>query len=237
MNFNKLINLYLKWRFERAYKICLEHYLYYYEKKGFEIFKDESRITKWASNSENKLSQPICRKQPWIESLEENAFKWYCGYYAENINPLLRNPKYPANDVVKSKVFELIPLIDNEITHRELGHKLIVVRWQETRWFEPTFGIKLGKVKKNIIIEDKGYLSTSLNLYFKGKYDTEDRDLSQNIFFILEVPTGTKGIYLNEELNNRNEYELLIARSSRIKVKEIYHRLKNTAIIVGEVIL
>lgn len=229
-----IFNTFTQYFFRRIYRKKILSLFASYSQTEYKIWDDVDKIEDWLMDSTNIVAQTIQREYPWIESESEITFKYYCGYWCEKINIVLRSPSYPLEKDAIELSWGFIKKMDKEIKDRILLENIIVVRWIEYSLFVPCFSISLDKIKKGTVLRDKGFISTSLYFYYDGSYDVSERDLSQSILLVLEVPKGIKGICLSKDINDRDEFEFLISRGQCLKVKDIVYRFRHMAILIAE---
>lgn len=69
--------------------------------------------------------------------------------------------------------------------------------------------------KKNMIMQDKGFMSTTL---IRNSVNSYRDNRSQNILLVISVPTGTKGTYVGELPNMLTEYEVILAPNTKLRI-------------------
>lgn len=124
----------------------------------------------------------------------------------EVINKYLNNEK-ELGDNVKKIVDKKINILDSCIT-QPLNENIYVYR-----------GIKIKpeSLKVNGMIENKGFISTSIY-----KYDAGNFGIGTGTIIKIKVNKGTKALYIGDKTSfKKNEHELLFGRNHSIKIIKI----------------
>lgn len=105
---------------------------------------------------------------------------------------------------------------------------ILTVRWVKNEYIPNCFGITNEQFAKGLIIEDKGFLSTSL--YSKHIRENINSDnIDQWSVFLIKIERNTaKGIYIHD---NKDEHELLCEPSSVMRIDRIYKKKKYCTVI------
>ena len=128
-----------------------------------------------------------------------------------------------------------ITRLDNILSDKKLDENTVAVHWLKKK-FESYFGITLHSIRKDSVYFYKGYLSTSVWINYIGQYNMVPRNINDHVLLLLKLPKGINGIYVEGDISNRDEYELLIHRGCYLKIKRIQYVLFKAFLIVFEVV-
>ena len=201
-------------------------------KSSHHIFDEPSKISEWSS----LLKQTIDEDTIYMEKTPKYAVDMYCGTFSKHINyylctgGLLR-PIPDLDEVLKRD----IKLLDIVMKDNILQENILATRWIEAQYIETTIGCSLTDIKEKDIYIDKGYSSTSLWISYIGQYEEQVRKPSTHVLFLIKIPTGIHGIYM-EDINPRAEYEFLLEKGLKFFVEKIYRLLNRPSIIICRVI-
>ena len=159
------------------------------------------------------------KTRKWIKKVSEdkitdgrNAINIYTSDKYEPINRKLRNI-ITEEEAIKElpKVNEIIDSIDKHIADFDLKDNITVYRGVHKNAFKTN---DLKSLEKTFYT-DKAFISTSTS------EDSSFDNLGANIKMIIDVPKGKgRGAYIND-LSEYQEYEFLLARNSRLFIKEV----------------
>lgn len=160
------------------------------------------------------------------------AFQWYAGQGYRPINTLLRdtNADYSSN----THYLEITRKLKAALDSYTLETSVIVSRRMRHTDFKTW--LKGKTPKKGLLVQDLGFLSTSLNLYSRVNPDaTSEAVAVQNeTLLLIEAPRGTKHVYLGAStalLNTpENEYEFLIQSGTRMVFQNVFSLFGNTIV-------
>lgn len=201
-------------------------------------FKSEQEVEEWYEN--NKFKVNILKELPkslyCYDTIEQIVFKNYCGYLFYNINLKLRYNHYEKNNEVP--LFdEYINIMSKEIKDRKIQEQVMVVRWMSYNDFHNIYKTKISRlIFKEVILQDKAFLSTSLNLNYIHKEETANRIINNPILFFIKVPIGISAIYIDKSISDRNENELILDSNVVMKINKVLYFWKK-AIIIADVLL
>lgn len=238
----KLYNL--RRKFRELKKNIANYFLEYYfrketsqiKKEGrFKIFNNPTLMDKWGEADSNYFEKSrVIASKGYIpnETQEEKRRKkelrdieLYCGYSDNNINNWLRdNSAFCFDKSIKDS-------LDNIINRFVINDNIIVVR----RIYKAS---KIKNRKVGDILVDKAFLSTSLNINYRLNYQSEEEKLNNEALCIIKVPKGTKGVYIQnalEERKRRDEYEILFNRETQLEI-EYKKRIFNNYLLVLKMI-
>ncbi len=183
--------------------------------KGYKYFSDPREIETWAIKYVDYFENLIYKKHNLLATDGEKriicSYEYYAGWGGGHINGYLRgfstmhDPEY---------LNEKIRILDLELLKFKLDQNLIAVRRI------PSCHL-IGKINGDEFIDD-GYLSTSLNTSYRLDEDSKHKLLFKDTVFIIKIPAETHAVFLEVEyISKRDEYELLLPRSTRLKVELI----------------
>lgn len=219
--------------FEILYSIIVKRLISKLSKeKGLLTFNNAQEVEQWSIHF-TKYFETICDdslRNPFNDNFNQcDAFTNYLGNVFENTNESLRfNHK---SDSVRTK--KIINFITEGISKFSTRQNLLVLR--RIRNDKMQIWLQGNKVRKGLILTEKGFLSTSLSLYSRNDiYNTEEHFVhSKFTFLLIEVPLGTEAIYTSANKKSpSNEYELLIQRGTKMEVKNAIFLLENTIVII-----
>lgn len=227
--------------YRKAYRIIIDQEVKHIKKERiYRIFSNIDSIIRWANSPSNKVAKPIQFIPYSINNNIKDALRLYCGFESIDINYFLRNDKILRFVCdIEARIEGLkqyIIKIDSVIKERKLNQNILVVRWIKSQYIYSCLGVELDKIKKESIYLDKGYLSTSIFVYYIGEYDTIPRDISKYTLLLIKVPKGTNAVYVEGHISDREEYELLLHRGCYLKIERIYNVLFRPFIIICKII-
>lgn len=156
-----------------------------------------------------------------------SVFEFYAGYDSDLINNYLRGyPKCDSNYVVNK-----INVIEEEIKKFELRENLVVVRKLRYDIFKFKL-LKNRKLKTGMVLSDKAFLSTSLDLSYRKNYEGNEEYSNNYVFMLLKIPKGINAVYL-ESISKKQEFELLLPANLDLIVEKKVRILNNRIVLVS----
>ena len=113
-------------------------------------------------------------------------------------------------------------MIDLQISSKFIKDNIVAIRWVRDKQ----------KHNVNDLIYDNAFKSTSLNLSYRPKTDTELDLTNKSTFLIIRVPKGSNALYLNVLSNRDSEQELLLPRTAHLKVEKKFTTIFNNSILL-----
>lgn len=234
----------LRKKYRECKKNIANYFLEYYFRKEtsqikkerkFKIFNNPTLMDKWGEADSNYFEKSrVIASKGYIpnETQEEKRRKkelrdigLYCGYSDNNINNWLRdNSAFCFDKSIKDS-------LDNIINSSIIKDDIIVVR----RIYQP---LKVKNKKVGDLLVDKAFLSTSLNINYRLNYQSEEEKFNNEALCIIKVSKGTKGVYIQnalEEGKRRDEYEILFNRETQLEI-EYKKRIFNNYLLVLKMI-
>lgn len=201
------------------------------EEGSYHIFYKPSEIKEWSS-----LHYTVDECTRYMEKTPKYALDMYCGNSSKHINYYLRTGRLlrPIRDLTEVLKRD-IKLLDIVMKDNILSEDILTIRWIEAQYIETVIDRSLTDMKEGQIYIDKGYTSTSLWILYIGQYEGLIRTLSSHVLFLIKIPAGTHGIYL-EDINPRAEYEFLLERGSKFFIEKIYCLLNRPLIIICRIV-
>lgn len=141
----------------------------------------------------------------------QDALQFYAGYVAESINNHLRRCEIVDPEFVFNKEIEIL---SREINKNSIEENIVVLRFIRIRFLNKS-------LKKGMILKDKAFLSTTLNLNHRKNTEGNDLDLTKIGLIFIKVPKGTKALYL-ETVSKKEEFELLLPQNTELLIESIY---------------
>lgn len=194
-------------------KKCWQQHL---ELKSYKSFSDEE-ATEWGKKYFSDWLPKLQYQEYNPETPSEKFFRWYTQGLDYSFNRILRYlgiDKYDYNNSLFSK--EMFYDSIAEINKRSLCENIVVYRYvskyilsKMKKWSNVLI------IKKNVILTDKGYFSTTLCL--DSVKDRPYATLKQHTLFKIYVPKGTPCVYV-DLVADMGENELLFAPNIRLKV-------------------
>jgi hypothetical protein len=158
------------------------------------------------------------------------VFEWYSGFTYLNINPYLRGFPVKCDATYAT---DRIKVMEEEINQFRLKENVIAIR-RISNNFLNDYLLNNKKLKKGTVLNDKAFLSTSLDLSFRKNPDGDNPSLDNQTLIILKVDKNTNAIYL-EHISKREEFELLLPNNLDIIVEKKV-RILNNRILLAKVI-
>jgi hypothetical protein len=210
----KYIEEFINKVFEKFVKKQMDKFIHEdFNLNKYKYFEDLNEIETWGSEYSLYYQNLIAlsnKLQASKEQLDElNDIDYYCGFYSERINNHLR-------EITQDESLNgIIQRIDSYLNKFILRENIIVVRRVPNRFIDK-------KYKKNNCFIEKGFLSTSLNLFFRLDNNSDFNPLKNETLLIIKIPKSVRGAYIEKALpenKQRKEYEFLISRNQLIKVQ------------------
>lgn len=203
-----------------------DNYIYFQTPQGINDWaKDYFLLFKQMKNEEIS-NRSLNDRTSAISTLEA-----YAGNRHHMVNAYLRDENY--NDVFGIDKRDATK-IKEELIKYYVKENLVVVRKISNNCLKK-YLLKGRKLKRGIILTDKGFLSTSLDLSYRRDNNSIIQPLRNETLMFIKVPKGANAIYL-EPISQRKEYELLIQCGSEIVVERRIRVLTNQ-IIFGRLII
>lgn len=158
------------------------------------------------------------------------VFAGYSGFTFDKVNPYLRGFYAKCDD---SYATDRIKVMEEEINQFKLEENVIAIR-RVSNDFLDNYLLKNKKLKKGTILNDKAFLSTSLDLSYRKNQDGKYTPLNNDTLIILKVAKNTNAIYL-EYVSKKREYELLLPNNLDIMIEKKV-RIFNNRILLAKVI-
>lgn len=160
------------------------------------------------------------------ELFELKCFDFYQGYIGERMNNLLRGTNsYLDND----SLLDYIATIEKTLNEFTSKDNIVAIRRTKASLFD--------NYKTNSEFVELGFLSTSLNLFYREDSEGNNKQLRNEVLLVLKIPLKSNALYVEEvqdECRRRKEYEVLIQKGSRIMIEKNYKIFSNR-IILGTV--
>ncbi|WP_159732054.1 ADP-ribosyltransferase [Sphingobacterium sp. 18053] len=141
----------------------------------------------------------------------QDALQFYTGYVAESINNHLRRCEIVDPEFVFNKEIEIL---SREINKNSIEENIVVLRFIRSRFLNKN-------LKKGMVLKDKAFLSTTLNLNHRKNTEGNDLDLTKIGLIFIKIPKGTKALYL-ETVSKKEEFELLLPQNTELLIESIY---------------
>jgi hypothetical protein len=204
-----------------------------YKLFGYRYFINSFEIKEWGSNHSKYFQKMICNRNNLLlssdESFELDAINFYCGYTGRQINDVLRGM---ASFSGKEDLNDFIGQLDKTLNNFKTHENVIAIRRM------PCEFLPNGLRKGGRIIE-KGFLSTSLNLFYRADYDGDNSLLHNEALVLIEIPKGTNAAYIEEAIHierQREEFELLLQRNLTFIVKKNIKIFSNRIVILKVIV-
>lgn len=167
----------------------------------------------WFPQLQNQEYKPI--------TPTEQFFRWYTQGTHYSLNRIARSGNiddYNYTDSLFTKEMFLNSIA--EINNHRLTEDIIVYRYIEKSLVKSM--IKWGgsrRLKKNAILVDRGYFSTTLSLEAVNNHSYAT--LKEHLLFTIYVPKGTPCVFV-DLISDMNEKEMLFAPGIKLKVLDNY---------------
>ncbi|MDF2517456.1 MAG: hypothetical protein K0R59_2752 [Sphingobacterium sp.] len=200
-----------------------------YQPNKYKYFNNFSEIISWGK-AFNTYYDEVSRE--YYNNLisakkintSQDALGFYAGYVARIINNHLRyhetfDPEFPFN--------KEIDIISREINKNAIEDNVVVLRLIYS-------GFLSKNLKKGMILKDKAFLSTTLNLNHRKNMQGNDLRLSNIGLIFIKVPKGTKALYL-EPTSKKDEFEILLPQKTELLIEAI-HKIFNNRVLFTKLI-
>jgi len=145
------------------------------------------------------------------------AINLYSGHGNRIFNKHLRyntelNPKIETENFIYSNITKMI----DKLQKYQIPDNIIVYRYISKGLLEeicPSY-----PPKKGMIIQDKGFMSTTLLKESVNNYRHTQHSL--NVLLEISIPAGTKGIYIGHLTNTLSEYEIILAPNTKLRIDD-----------------
>lgn len=154
----------------------------------------------------------------------QDALQFYTGYVAESINNHLRRCEIVDPEFAFNKEIEIL---SREINKNSMEENIVVLRLIH-------IGFLNKNLKKGMILRDKAFLSTSLNLNHRKNTEGNDIGLTKIGLIFIKIPKGTRALYL-ETISKREEFELLLPRKTELFI-ESKHRIWSNQVLFTKLV-
>ncbi|WP_146193365.1 ADP-ribosyltransferase [Flavobacterium sediminis] len=153
------------------------------------------------------------------ELLPYTIIKYYTGYFHEKINNNLRGI-LPNNQksLIINKILKHTEILKKEIEKFPLKSNFVVTRRISNTFLKEVY-LERKQLKKNGVIQELAFLSTSLDLFYRKDYESNYSPLKNETIIIIKVPKGINALYL-EPISNREEFELLLDSGLKMKIED-----------------
>lgn len=156
-----------------------------------------------------------------------SAVEGYCGYSYDWINRSLRGLPVSKSQYESTEEY-LAPLLDKAISEIPITQNLCVVRRLSKKGFKSMIRFpKRGKKFK-----DNGFMSTSLNPYYRLDNESKEKPLNNEVLMLLKLPKGVNGLYIPNWIGDREEDELLLHREAQFVIDEV-KRFRNNLFVAA----
>lgn len=148
------------------------------------------------------------------DSDNDTVFLEAINLYTASAYPLFNNylrynkPLDPDYALYIRSMIEKIPtynIPDNIVVYRYIS-KLALEEMSESH-----------HPRKNTILKDKGFMSTTL---IRESVDNYQPERTRNILLEISVPSGTKGTYIGLLKNTLSEYEIILAPNTKLRIDD-----------------
>lgn len=195
----------------------------------FNYFSNESEIRRWKNPDSDyfkNLLERMCDIQTtYLENNELKLFDLYCGFYYIPLNNRLREIEDYRPD--KAKIENDIIELDKYLSKFRTNENLIAIRRIPSEIADKSY-------RAGNSFQEKGFLSTSLNLMYRKNTNGVYKQINNECIMVLKIPKGTCAAYVEESIpsnRQREEYELLIQRESKIHILSKYKLFSNRLIL------
>lgn len=171
----------------------------------YKAFLSSNEVQKWLAQFNSFFPSDNDTDKEFLKAID---------FYTASANPVFNNylrynTKLDPEDFDYPYVMKMLEKIntyyipDNIIVYRYISKGLL-------KEMCPSY-----PPKKNMIMQDKGFMSTTL---IKESVNSYRANRSQNILLVISVPIGTKGMYVGHLKNTLDEYEVLLAPSTQLHI-------------------
>jgi hypothetical protein len=210
---------FVQWRI----RSILKHLIVRRFREGNLYFENAEDAMKWGNNAfrlwlyqmnEYRGHEFLIKSEKHLKTPYQ-AIKWYCGRAYERVNEYLRFGKI---DGLENISLEIISYLDEQFKLFPIPNGIIVVRWIRRRLFTNVYA----EVKKGSEIIDKGYMSTSLHLFYDSGLEHGSLDVENYVLLVIKVPPYNQALFVCPISETYKEQEILLPRNTRLKVEDIY---------------
>lgn len=232
MSLYKVINLKFPQIFESAFSKFLNNQIKNdFAPNKYRFFEDFNAIKDWgdpyAEYFDLKKEESL-RSLPFQRDISPYAvFEWYSGFTYLNINPYLRGFHVKCDAEYAT---DRIEVMEEEIHRFKLKENVVVIR-RISNDFLKSYLLNNKRLKKGTVLNDKAFLSTSLDLSYRKNVDGDYTPVNDETFIILKVDKGTSAIYL-EHISKRKEFELLLPNDLDLVIEKKARILNNRILLV-----
>lgn len=203
----------------------------YLKKNECKCFKNIQDIIIWSSEFNSHfenirdLKNSCTATEQQLKQLQ--VLDYYSGNSAHGINNYLRNRD--AFFWNKEFLNQAVTNLDAEIQKFKTKDNIIVLRRMPSIYTDKNY-------KKGNIITEKGFLSTSLNLFQRLNYERGDKQrLKNESLLLINIPKNHNGIFIEKVQpteRQREEYEFLLPRNTKLKIISNKKILSNRILIL-----
>lgn len=232
---NQLISDIVEVAYKVYYKKTMKKAILQFIKDShYRVFSTSKELDKWAIYLNNNFETD----RSDLYQFPQKALDMYCGNMSKHINYYLRTGELIRYiPEIELTLDALITSIDIAIKNNILQEDILGVRWVKTKYMETYIGVTNKDIKKGHIYTDRGYISTSLWSSYIGQYKNEKRILHEHVVFLIKIPKGTHGVYVEHDIRPREEYEFILGKESQFLVEEIYFFLNRPFIITCKLVI
>jgi len=192
---------------------------------NYRYFKGAKHINSWAV-SFNKYFIDIKKRIKTQKGSDEDkaeieTYSFYAGYVARKMNDILRTGE--NNNYLPEYFQQHIDRLANSLNKFHLPENVVAIRRIKCKYFNEN-------IKKGDNYKEKGFLSTSLNLFYRLDSESIFRLLDKEAIIILKIPKGTNACYI-EEISKRREYELVLQKNTSMAIEKNIHIFGNRIIV------
>jgi len=194
-----------------------------------EFSAEESEI--WGKENYGDWLPQLQNQEYMPQTPTEQFFRWYTQGIHYALNRIVRFVGVDNYDYMDS-IFTKEMFLDSiaEINKHKLTEDIVVYRYVENTLIKPM--LEWGgscRLKKNAILVDRGYLSTTLSL--DAVKNRSYATLNGHSLFTIYVPNGTPCVFV-DLISDMNENEMLFAPGIKLKVLGSYWFGKNVECVV-----
>ena len=233
---NLIIEKFTEKLFEHQYKKYITHLIekdfrpnqYLFFKSTKEIDEQLSIYLKYSLEIEKEYNNSFFNNDR--ELLPYMTIKYYAGYFHEKINDYLRGVLSEFHkSLILDEIIKRTEILKKEVGRFQLESNFVVTRRVHNKFLKETY-LKGQKLKKNFIIEEPAFLSTSLDLFYRMDYQSNHSPLKKETILIIKIPKGINALYI-EPISKRGEFELLLYPELRMKIEDKKTIFRNNIIL------
>lgn len=171
----------------------------------YKKFYSPNEVNTWFDNLKSSFPSDSDVDKIFLKALE---------YYTASANPIFNNHlRYNTVLDTDGFIYPYVTKMIKKLPTYQIPDNIVVYRYISKGLLKemcPTY-----PPKKGMIMEDKGFMSTTLiresvNPYRNGH--------NQNILLVISVPSGTKGTYVGHLKNTLPEYEVILAPNTKLRI-------------------